>query len=105
LNLKPRTVHPADYLYKLAEHEVLGILEYWIVDYLAVGAIRDIGSPKTPTVSVYILSNGEYQLQPFRGGDRILSITFPELVVTAAEIFEAAGPASDGPGTNPSRGD
>ena len=80
-----------DYLYKLAEYEALGILEYWIVDYLAVGAIRYIGSPKTPTVSVYTLITGEYQLQQFRGGDRILSMTFPELAVTAAEIFEAAG--------------
>ena len=80
-----------DYLYKLAEYEALGILEYWIVDYLAVGAIRYIGSPKTPTVSVYTLINGEYQLQQFRGGDRILSMTFPELTVTAAEILEAAG--------------
>ena len=80
-----------DYLYKLAEYEALGILEYWIVDYLAVGAIRYIGSPKTPTVSVYTLINGEYQLQQFRGGDRILSMTFPELAVTAADIFEAAG--------------
>lgn len=80
-----------DYLYKLAEYEALGILEYWIVDYLAVGAIRYIGSPKTPTVSVYTLINGEYQLQQFRGGDLILSMTFPELAVTAADIFEAAG--------------
>ncbi|MBE9137471.1 Uma2 family endonuclease [Nodosilinea sp. LEGE 07088] len=80
-----------DYLYKLAEYEALGILEYWIVDYLAVGAIRYIGSPKTPTVSVYTLINSEYQLQQFRGGDRILSMTFPDLAVTAAEIFEAAG--------------
>lgn len=80
-----------DYLYKLAEYEALGILEYWIVDYLAVGAIRYIGSPKTPTVSVYTLINGEYQLQQFRGSDRILSMTFPELTVAAADIFEAAG--------------
>lgn len=80
-----------DYLYKLAEYEALGILEYWIVDYLAVGAIRYIGSPKTPTVSVYTLINSEYQLQQFRGGDLILSMTFPKLAVTAAEIFEAAG--------------
>lgn len=80
-----------DYLYKLAEYEALGILEYWIVDYLAVGAIRYIGSPKTPTVSVYTLIQGEYQLQQFRGGDRIVSMTFPELTITAADIFAAAG--------------
>jgi Uma2 family endonuclease len=80
-----------DYLYKLAEYEALGILEYWIVDYLAVGAIRYIGSPKTPTVSVYTLVQGEYQLQQFRGSERIVSMTFPELAITAADIVAAAG--------------
>lgn len=80
-----------DYLYKLAEYEALGILEYWIVDYLAVGAMRYIGSPKAPTVSVYTLVQGEYQLQQFRGGDRILSMTFPALAITAADIFGAVG--------------
>ena len=80
-----------DYLYKLAEYEALGILEYWIVDYLAVGAIRYIGSPKTPTVSVYTLIQGEYQLQQFRRGERIVSMTLPELAITAADIFAAAG--------------
>ena len=80
-----------DYLYKLAEYEALGILEYWIVDYLAVGATRYIGSPKTPTVSVYILADGEYQIQQFRGSDRVLSTTFPELTLTAEAIFQASG--------------
>lgn len=80
-----------DYLYKLAEYEALGILEYWIVDYLAVGATRYIGSPKTPTVSIYTLVNGEYQLQQFQGSDRILSTTFPALTLTAAAIFQAFG--------------
>ena len=80
-----------DYLYKLAEYEALGILEYWIVDYLAVGATRYIGSPKTPTLSVYILADGEYQLQQFRGSNRILSTTFPELTLTAEAIFQASG--------------
>ena len=81
-----------DYLYKLAEYEALGILEYWIVEhYLAVGATRYIGSPKTPTVSVYILADGEYQLQQFRGSNRILSTTFPELTLTAEAIFQASG--------------
>ncbi|MUL36975.1 hypothetical protein BWI75_11615 [Gloeocapsopsis sp. AAB1 = 1H9] len=35
-----------DYLKKLADYEVLGIPEYWIVDYLALGAARYIGTPK-----------------------------------------------------------
>lgn len=80
-----------DYLYKLAEYEALGILEYWIVDYLAIGATRYIGSPKTPTISIYTLDNGEYQLQQFRGSDRIVSATFPELSVKAEAIFQSAG--------------
>ncbi|MEL6935751.1 MAG: Uma2 family endonuclease, partial [Cyanobacteria bacterium J06607_17] len=74
-----------------AEYEALGILEYWIVDYLAIGAARYIGTPKTPTLSVYTLANGEYQLQQFRGSDRIVSPTFPDLVITAEDVFNAAG--------------
>jgi Uma2 family endonuclease len=81
-----------DYLYKLAEYEALGILEYWIVEhYLAVGATRYIGSPKTPTISIYTLEDGEYQLQQFRGSDRLISMTFPELTLTAEAIFQASG--------------
>ena len=58
-----------DYLYKLAKYEALGIFEYWIVDCFALGAARYIGSPKTPTISIYHLADGEYQLQQFREGD------------------------------------
>ena len=80
-----------DYLYKLAEYESLGIVEYWIVDYLALGAARYIGSPKTPTISVYQLVDGEYQLQQFREGDLIDSLTFPELQLSARSIFDSVG--------------
>ncbi len=80
-----------DYLYKLAEYEALGILEYWIVDYLAVGATRYIGTPKTPTISVYTLDAGEYQLQQFQGDDQIISRSFPNLTLTAAAVFQASG--------------
>ena len=80
-----------DYLYKLAEYEALGIFEYWIVDYLALGAARYIGAPKTPTISVYQLVDGEYQLQQFRAQDRIQSPTFPELQLTAQAVFDSIG--------------
>ena len=80
-----------DYLYKLAEYEALGIAEYWIVDYLALGASRYIGSPKMPTISVYQLIEGEYQLQQFRGDGAIASLTFPSLHLTAQSIFDAVG--------------
>ena len=80
-----------DYLYKLAEYEALGIFEYWIVDYLALGAARYIGAPKTPTISIYQLVAGEYHLTQFKGDDSIVSATFPSLQLTAQQIFDSVG--------------
>lgn len=77
-----------DYGYKLIDYEALGIPEYWIVDYLGLGGTRYIGSPKQPTISVYQLIEGEYQLSQFRESDRINSPTFPELNLTAEQIFK-----------------
>jgi Uma2 family endonuclease len=76
-----------DYLIKQAEYEKLGIAEYWIVDYLGLGGRRFIGNPKQPTISVYYLLEGEYQVSLFRGSDRITSPTFPHLNLTAEEVF------------------
>lgn len=77
-----------DYLIKLAEYEKLGIPEYWIVDYLGLGGRRYIGNPKQPTISVYQLVDGEYIFSQFRDNDRIESATFPELSLTAEQIFK-----------------
>lgn len=76
-----------DYLVKLADYEALGIQEYWMVDYLGIGGRRYIGSPKQPTFTVCTIVDGEYELQQFRGSDRICSATFPELQLTVGEIF------------------
>ncbi|MBA3921322.1 MAG: Uma2 family endonuclease [Nostocaceae cyanobacterium] len=77
-----------DYLTKLAEYEDLGILEYIIVDYAAFGGIRFIGSPKQPTITIYQLEDGEYLPgKVFRGDDRIESRLFPNISLTAEEIF------------------
>lgn len=76
-----------DYLTKLAEYEKLGISEYWIVDYLGLGGRRYIGNPKQPTISVYQLVDGEYVVSLFRENDRIESSTFPELNLTAEQVF------------------
>jgi Uma2 family endonuclease len=78
-----------DYGHKFIDYEALGILEYWIVDYLGLGGRRYIGSPKVPTFSVYQLVDGEYQMQQFRGSDRIISLAFPELNLTAEQVFAA----------------
>ncbi len=79
-----------DYGYKLIDYEALEIPEYWIVDYLALGGKRYIGDPKQPTVSVYQLIDGEYQVQQFRGEQQIISAAFPELKLTAQDIFAVA---------------
>ncbi len=76
-----------DYLTKLAEYESLGIPEYWIVDYAGLGAIRYIGSPKQPTLSIYQLVEGEYQLKQFRGEEQVESGLFPQLNLSAEQIF------------------
>jgi Uma2 family endonuclease len=78
-----------DYAKKLEEYESLEITEYWILDYLGLGGKRFIGSPKAPTVSVYQLIEGEYQVKQFQGSDRIESHTFPELTLTVEQLVQA----------------
>jgi Uma2 family endonuclease len=78
-----------DYFTKAGKYEEVGIPEYWIVDYLGLGGRRFIGNPKQPTISIYQLIEGEYQVRQFRGSDRIQSPAFPELNLTAEQIFWA----------------
>jgi len=77
-----------DYLMKLAEYEKLAIPEYWIVDYLGLGGRRYIGNPKQPTISVNQLVDGEYVVNQFRGDDVVRSLAFPDLNLTAEQIFQ-----------------
>ncbi|MBD2458174.1 Uma2 family endonuclease [Nostoc sp. FACHB-87] len=79
-----------DYYSKLGDYEEMGIPEYWIADYAALGARKFIGNPKQPTIFVCQLVDGEYQMTPFQGNAAIASPTFPELKVTAQQIFDAA---------------
>ncbi|MEH2061034.1 MAG: Uma2 family endonuclease [Nostoc sp.] len=62
-----------DYIDKLDEYQRLGITEYWIVDYLAIGLREYLGNPKVPAVFVFLLDNeGKYQRTHFRGSERIV---------------------------------
>ncbi|WP_293146678.1 MULTISPECIES: Uma2 family endonuclease [unclassified Microcoleus] len=81
-----------DYFFKASDYEEMGIPEYWIVDYLGLGGRKFIGNPKQPTLSVYQLVDGEYQVKQFRGSERIESLAFPELKLTAEQIFRAGLP-------------
>lgn len=77
-----------DYVDKLDEYQRLGICEYWIADYLAIASRAYLGNPKLPTVFVFSLDNqGQYQQAEFRGTDRIISPTFPELALTAQQVL------------------
>ncbi len=78
-----------DYARKVEDYEALEIPEYWILDYLGLGGKRYIGLPKQPVVTIHQLVSGEYQSQQFRGSDQLVSPTFPELQITAAQVFAA----------------
>ncbi|HEY9701593.1 MAG TPA: Uma2 family endonuclease, partial [Allocoleopsis sp.] len=79
-----------DYLDKLDEYQRLGIKEYWIVDYLAIGGREHLGNPKFPTIFVYVLKeNNQYEKTMFRDDENIISATFPELQLTPNQIFQS----------------
>ena len=81
-----------DYFLKASDYEEMGIPEYWIVDYLGLGGRKFIGNPKQPTLGVYQLVDGEYQVKLFRGSEKIESLAFSELNLTAENIFLAGLP-------------
>lgn len=79
-----------DYGHKLVEYEAMGVAEYWIVDYRALGAIRYIGQPKQPTVTICQLIEGEYQLQRLTAGQDLASPLFPHLHLSVDQVLAAA---------------
>jgi Uma2 family endonuclease len=76
-----------DYELKMTEYEMLGIAEYWIMDYAGLGGIRHLGKPKQPTLTIATLVDGEYETCMFRGAERLVSLAFPNLSATAAELM------------------
>ncbi|OUC14447.1 MAG: hypothetical protein B0A82_11840, partial [Alkalinema sp. CACIAM 70d] len=62
---------------KPIEYAARGIPEYWIID------------PERAVVLIGLLQEGSYQFQAFRGGEAIVSPTFPALNLTASQILKA----------------
>ncbi|OCQ97411.1 hypothetical protein BCD64_21440 [Nostoc sp. MBR 210] len=79
-----------DYHKKFADYEIIGVPEYWIVDYAALGGREFIGNPKEPTIFICELVDGEYVKRMFRANDVIVSPSFPNLNFTAQQVFDAA---------------
>ncbi|NER31573.1 MAG: Uma2 family endonuclease [Symploca sp. SIO1C4] len=79
-----------DYYNKLRDYEEMSIKEYWILDYAALGARKFIGNPKQPTLFVCTLVDEEYQMNPFIENTPIISPTFPQLNLSAQQIFALA---------------
>ena len=68
-----------DYVEKPKEYAARGIPEFWQVD----------PSPDRAVVIVLTLKDGAYQSREFRGSDRVISPTFPDLKLTADQILRA----------------
>ena len=79
-----------DYARKVEDYALLGIPEFWIIDYLGIGGREYIGKPKQPTITICNLVEDEYQKRLFRGGDRLMFSVFPDLQLTAYKAFASS---------------
>ena len=76
-----------DYARKVEEYALLGIPEYWIVDYRGLGGIAFIGRPKQPTFTVCQLAGEEYLQQQYRLGQFIVSPLLPNLQLRLDDLL------------------
>lgn len=76
-----------DYARKVEEYAVLGIPEFWIVDFRGLGGSQFIGNPKQPTFTVCQLIRGTYQQQKYRLGDTITSYLLPNLQLKLDDVM------------------
>ncbi len=76
-----------DYARKVEEYALLGIPEYWIVDYRGLGGIAFIGKPKQPTFTVCQLIEDEYEQRQYRLGETISSGLLPDLQLRLDDVL------------------
>jgi Uma2 family endonuclease len=76
-----------DYARKVEEYALLGIPEYWIVDFRGLGGIAFIGKPKQPTFTVCQLLREEYAQQQYRLDQPIASPLLPDLQLRLTDVL------------------
>jgi Uma2 family endonuclease len=76
-----------DYARKVEEYALLGVPEYWIVDYRGLGGISFIGKPKQPTFTVCQLEREEYRQHQYRLGEAIASGLLPDLQLQLNDVL------------------
>ena len=76
-----------DYARKVEEYALLGISEYWIVDYRGLGGVVFIGKPKQPTFTVCQLIGEDYIQKKYRLGEFIKSSLFPSLQLRLDDVI------------------
>ncbi|MBE9040738.1 Uma2 family endonuclease [Oscillatoriales cyanobacterium LEGE 11467] len=76
-----------DYARKVEEYALLGIPEYWIVDFRGLGGIAFIGKPKQPTFTVCQLDGDEYRQKQYRSGEAVASPLFPALQLQLDDVL------------------
>jgi len=76
--VSPGTTNEArDYRYKRSEYAARSIAEYWIVD------------PQQAQITVLTLIAGLYEEAVFKGNDRLISSTLPNLNLTPTQVLQA----------------
>ncbi|MBW4465631.1 MAG: Uma2 family endonuclease [Pegethrix bostrychoides GSE-TBD4-15B] len=70
--------HDRDYIYKRSQYAAIGVPEYWLLD------------PVAQTVLVLTLDGQDYrEVGRFSGNERVVSVEFAQLQLTARQIFES----------------
>lgn len=65
-----------DYQEKALQYAAIAVPEYWVID------------PDRTVILVGTLVNGAYDFQEFRGAMRLVSVTFPEIQLTAEQVLQ-----------------
>jgi Uma2 family endonuclease len=76
-----------DYARKVEEYALLGVAEYWIVDFRGLGGLEFIGKPKQPTLTVCQLIGETYAKQLYRLNEPLGSALFPNLSLTLDNLM------------------